>query len=217
MNRSRFPARAVLFDWDGTLLNSYRADSRAYLQMFRELDIDWGMSELERHYSPNWHRVYRAARLPRKMWEKADLLWHRAYEKESPALLPGARRAIRQLAPNFTLAIVTSGNRRRVHQQLRKFNLAAHFAACVCAEDASRRKPHPAPLILALRTLDLPPEACVYVGDSPEDVEMARRAKVRVIGVCGPFPTAARVRAARPDLMLDSVAELPEWMEAIDA
>jgi len=55
----------------------------------------------------------------------------------------------------------------------------------------------------------LDPAACVYVGDSPEDLEMARRAGVRAIGVLGPFPTEARLRAAKPDLLLDSVTDLP--------
>jgi HAD superfamily hydrolase (TIGR01509 family) len=181
--------------------------------MFRAMGISWGMPELERHYSPNWHHVYRAAKLPRAKWDEADRLWHKAYEKESPGLLPGARNVIRRLARRVTLGIVTSGTRWRVHQQLRDFNLAADFSVCVCAEDASRRKPHPAPLNLALRRLKLPPEECVYVGDSPQDIEMSRRARVRVIGVRGPFPTAAKVLAARPDLMLDSIAELPDWIE----
>lgn len=181
--------------------------------MFHAMGIEWGMAELERHYSPNWHHVYRAAKLPRAMWDEADRLWHKAYEKESPRLLPGARNVIRRLARRVTLGIVTSGTRWRVREQLRGFNLAVHFSACVCAEDASRRKPHPAPLNLALRRLKLPPDQCVYVGDSPEDIEMARRARVRAIGVRGPFPTAARVLVARPDLMLDSIAELPDWIE----
>jgi phosphoglycolate phosphatase-like HAD superfamily hydrolase len=55
----------------------------------------------------------------------------------------------------------------------------------------------------------LDPAACVYVGDSPEDLEMARRAGVRPIAVLGPFPTEARLRAANPDLLLNSITELP--------
>ncbi|HUJ83475.1 MAG TPA: HAD family hydrolase [Candidatus Acidoferrales bacterium] len=209
MTPRRFPARAILLDWDGTILNSYAADSRAYLQMFRALGINWGLRELARHYSPNWHNVYRAAKVPRHAWEDADRLWYEAYDKESPELLAGARAAIERMAKSFTLGVVTSGNRRRVHKQLRDFRLDVHFAVCVCAEDAAHRKPHPAPLKLALQKLKLEPELCIYVGDAPEDVEMARRARVRVFGVCGPFPTAARVRAAKPDAMLASIRELP--------
>lgn len=58
--------RGVLFDWDGTLVDSYAADSSAYLAMFREMGITWGLEELAQHYSPNWYDVYRAADLPKK-------------------------------------------------------------------------------------------------------------------------------------------------------
>jgi len=49
----------------------------------------------------------------------------------------------------------------------------------------------------------------VYVGDTPEDVEMARAAGVRVIAVLGPFPTEKRLRAVKPEILLDGLEELP--------
>jgi HAD superfamily hydrolase (TIGR01509 family) len=216
MKRKQFPVRAVLFDWDGTLLNSYASDTRAYLTMFRALGVDWGVAELARYYSPNWYRVYRAARIPREKWDEADRLWTLAYAKESPALLPGARRIVQTLGRDFDLAIVTSGNRRRVRRQLRNFDLTAYFSACVCNEDVPKKKPHPAPLNLALARLRARPEDCVYVGDTAEDIEMARRAGVRPIGVLGPFPTADRIRAARPDTVLRSIRDLPRYLQALD-
>ena len=216
MKLNRFSARAVLFDWDGTLLNSYAADVRAYLSMFRALEIKWTERDLAVHYSPNWYRVYRAALLPRSQWTEADRLWARAYQLERPPLLPGARHAVRLLAKKFDLGIVTSGNRARVRRQLREFRLADYFSACVCSEDAPKKKPHPAPLQLALKRLRYSPEQCVYVGDTAEDIEMARRAGVRAIGVLGPFPTAARIRAAKPEILLDSVRDLPHHLLAAD-
>ena len=212
MKIAQFPTRAVLFDWDGTLLNSYQADLRAYLAMFHALGINWTERELGQHYSPNWLRVYRAAQLPRSQWLEADRLWMRAYKLENPPLLAGARRVIRLLAEKYRLGIVTSGTRSRVRRQLRQLDLAGYFSACVCSEDAAKRKPHPAPLELALRRLRRDPEHCVYVGDTAEDIEMARRAGVRAIGVLGPFPTAARLRAAKPEVLLRSVQELPQYL-----
>jgi HAD superfamily hydrolase (TIGR01549 family) len=209
---AQFSTRAVLFDWDGTLLNSYEADLRAYLSMFHALGINWTERELARHYSPNWLRVYRAALLPPSKWREADRLWTRAYKLENPPLLAGARSVVRRLAQEFDLGIVTSGNRPRVRRQLRQLELASYFSACVCSEDTSRRKPHPAPLQLALKRLRRAPEHCVYVGDTAEDIEMARRAGVRAIGVLGPFPTAVRLRAAKPEVLLHSVQELPQYL-----
>lgn len=212
MTRVIFHTRIVLLDWDGTLLDSYAADSRAYLAMFRALEIKWGVRELERHYSPDWYRLYRAARVPRSKWRQADLLWRAAYRAERPRLLPGARTVVRALARKYRLALVTGGSRGRVRQQVREFGLAEYFSACVCSEDALRKKPNPAPLLLALKRLHARPEECVYVGDAPEDIEMARRARVRAIGVLGPFPTADRIRAAKPELLLHSIRELPSHL-----
>jgi pyrophosphatase PpaX len=214
--------RGVLFDWDGTLLNSYAADSAAYLAMFRALEVPWGRAELEANYSPNWYRVYRAAKIPRAKWNLADRLWRLNYAKQAPRLLPGARRVLSQLSRRHALGLVTSGDRDRVHRQLRDFRLLKRFAARVCSGDTRCRKPHPAPLRLALRHMDLRPAETVYVGDSPEDLEMARRAGVRAaIAVLGPFPTEKRLRAAKPDLLLDSIEELPaalsRMQEAVDS
>jgi HAD superfamily hydrolase (TIGR01509 family) len=202
--------RGVLFDWDGTLLNSYAADTAAYLAMFREMQIPWGLAELERHYSPNWYNVYRAAKIPRAKWEAADKSWRVNYARHRPKLLPGARRVVALLARRHALGLVTSGDRDRVHRQLREFRLWNQFAARICSEDTRFRKPHPAPLRLALRYMNLRARECVYVGDSPEDLEMARSAGVRAaIAILGPFPTEKRLRAAKPDVLLESITELP--------
>lgn len=208
MNRTT-STECILFDWDGTLLDSFQADARAYEHMFAALGMSWSMEELKRHYSPNWHRVYRAARLPRAKWEEADRLWMQGYKKQRPEMQPGALRALRMLERRFTLALVSSGSRARVRRQLREHNVAAIFRAKVCSEDAPRRKPHPAPLQMALDRLRLAPEVCVYVGDAPEDIEMAHRAGVRGIGVLGGSPVPQRLRAASPDAMIETIKELP--------
>ena len=93
---------------------------------------------------------------------------------------------------------------------MREFRLTTLFGARVCGGDTAQRKPHPAPLQLALRRMRLDPRVCVYVGDSPEDLQMARRAGVRAIGVLGPFPTEKRLRAEQPELLLENLARLPQ-------
>jgi HAD superfamily hydrolase (TIGR01549 family) len=207
--------QGVLFDWDGTLIDSYSADSSAYLAMFREMGIPWGLEELARHYSPNWYRVYRAAKLPRARWDDADRAWRKQYRKHSPQLIAGARQVLARLGRAHYLGLVTSGDRDRVMRQLRAFRLTRLFGARVCSGDTPEKKPHPAPLRLALEQLRLEPSACVYVGDSPEDLQMAKRAGVRAIAVLGPFPTEKRLRAARPEFLLESIRELPDALHSL--
>lgn len=208
--------RGVLFDWDGTLVDSYHADTSAYLAMFHEMGIAWGIGELEKHYSPNWYQVYRAAKLPRKFWNEADRAWRRHYAEHRPQLISGVRRVLEAVGRKHALGLVTSGDRDRVLRQLREFRLTRLFSARVCSGDTLRKKPHPAPLRLALRQMELEAKCCVYVGDAPQDVEMARRAGVLAVGVLGPFPTEKRLRAARPEFLIRSLEELPEVLRRLN-
>jgi len=207
------PTKCVLFDWDGTLLDSFDADAQAYFRMFEALGMSWSMEELKRHYSPNWHKVYRAARLPKAKWEQADRLWMRFYRKHQPEMQPGALGVLRTLEKRFTLALVSSGSRARVRRQLREHKVAGMFRAKVCSEDAPRRKPHPAPLRMALDRLRIAPEICVYVGDAPEDIQMAHRAGMRAIGVLAGSPVPERLRAASPDAMIETIRQLPALLK----
>ncbi|HEY1866424.1 MAG TPA: HAD family hydrolase [Candidatus Acidoferrales bacterium] len=206
---TQVPSRAVIFDWDGTLLNSFQADVRAYLQMFGALGIAWGLAELTRHYSPDWHNVYRAAKLPTECWGEADRLWRHFYRAQRPVLQPGARSVVQELSRKYRLALVTSGSGGRVRAQLRAFAFTALFPVCVFGDEAPRRKPHPAPLLIAMRRLGVEPTACVYIGDAPEDVKMARRAGVPSVGVLAHSPVPDRLRASRPGALISRITELP--------
>ncbi len=205
----------VLFDWDGTLLNSYHADSQAYLGMFRELGVGWGLAELEQHYSPDWYAVYRAANIPETRWDEANRVWRAHYAKHPSKLMGPARRVLAQLSKRHRLGLVSSGDRDRVSRQLREFGLTRVFRSRVLGGDTPEKKPHPAPLLKALREMKAEARNCVYVGDTPEDVEMARAAGVRAIAVLGPFPTEKRLRAARPEILLEGLEELPGVLREI--
>jgi pyrophosphatase PpaX len=209
------PLAGVLFDWDGTLIDSYHADSQAYLAMFQELGVPWGLPELEQHYSPDWYAVYRAAGIPNTRWEEADTLWRAHYALYRPKLMPGARRILGHLAHRHRLGLVTSGDRHRVVRQLREYRLAQIFHAYVCGGDTARKKPHPEPLLRALNEMKLSPRECVYVGDTPEDLQMARGAGVCAIAVLGPFPTEKKLRAEKPQFLLKNLEELPNLLRSL--
>lgn len=207
----------VLFDWDGTLLDSYHADSQAFLAMFRAMGVNWGLAELEQHYSPDWYAVYRAARIPEEHWEEADRVWRAFYAKHPSKLMPATRKVLAQLRRRHKLGLVSSGDRDRVSWQLRHFRLTRVFRTRVLGGDTQEKKPHPAPLFKALKEIKAEAPHCVYVGDTPEDVEMARAAGVRPIAVLGPFPTEKRLRAVRPEILLNGLEELPKLLRELYA
>ena len=205
----------VLFDWDGTLLDSYHADSQAYLAMFRAMGVAWGLPELERHYSPDWYAVYRAAKIPEKRWSEADRVWREFYAKHPSKLMAATRRVLAQLNRRHKLGLVSSGDRDRVSRQLSEFRLTRVFRTRVLGGDTQEKKPHPAPLLKALKEMKADPRDCVYVGDTPEDVEMARAAGVRAIAVLGPFPTEKRLRAVKPEVLLEGLEKLPQVLREL--
>jgi phosphoglycolate phosphatase len=198
---------AVLFDWDGTLADSAEASFRCYVRLFSGYGIAFDRAVFGETYSPEWHRTYERLGLDRECWSEADSRWLAYYEEEVTHPLPGAVDAIERLAEaGLALAVVTSGSRSRVERELERFGLARRFAAVVCAEDSVRRKPFPDPLELGLERLSIPAARAACVGDSPEDVEMARAAGVLSVAVPGAFPNREALRCARPDL----------WAERLD-
>ena len=66
-----------------------------------------------------------------------------------------------------------------------------------------------------MQQMELEPACCAYIGDAPQDVDMARRAGVLAIGVLGPFPTERRLRAARPEFLIGSLKELPAVLKRL--
>jgi phosphoglycolate phosphatase-like HAD superfamily hydrolase len=92
--------------------------------------------------------------------------------------------------------------------------VASFFETLVCAEDIRHRKPHPEGLLIALDRLRLMPEAVAYVGDSPEDVEMARAAGVFAVGIPGAFPNRQALSDSRPDLLVPSLQEAVKALAA---
>jgi HAD superfamily hydrolase (TIGR01549 family) len=198
--------RAVLFDWDGTLLNSAESSFRVYVRLFTSFGLAFDRAHFEQTYSPNWYRTYSAVGLPESRWAEADDTWVRFYAEEETPLMSGALEALTRLREaGLLVGLVTSGGRERVARDLASLDVHAFFRTVVCSEDAARKKPHPEALLLALERLVVAPPEAAYVGDSPEDVEMARAAGVYSVGVPGGFPNRAALEAAAPDLFASDV------------
>jgi phosphoglycolate phosphatase len=200
--------RAVLFDWDGTLVDSAERTFACYRQVFSAFGIAFDHGAFERTYSPDWYRTYEMVGLRREHWNEADARWIACYEREASRLLPGAREALSRLsARGLALGLVSSGDGARVRRELDALSLAPLFGAVVCGGETARRKPDPEPLLVALDRLSLPPAEAAYVGDSPEDVTMAKAAGAFSVGVPGGFPNRDALAASAPALLAPSLEE----------
>ena len=199
----------LLFDWDGTLVDSAQLGLVAFEKTFDELGVPFAHAVYEATYSPNWYSTYEALGLPREHWQTADELWIRHYGERSAPLIEAVGETLLSLRDKgYQLAIVTSGSRSRVAREVGQCVLKDAFAAIICNEDIVNKKPHPEGLELAMRGMNVAPSQCAYVGDAPEDIEMGRRGNVMTIGVRSGYPSSARVLSANPDLYVERLSEL---------
>jgi HAD superfamily hydrolase (TIGR01509 family) len=195
--------QAVLFDWDGTLLDSAETTYRCYRRLFENFGIDFTREVFTRTYAPDWYRTYEGIGLSRERWSEADARWLEIYAEEKSELVEGARDALTRIAAaGLRAGLVTSGSRARVEPELARHGIVDLFSAVVCGEDAQNKKPHPEALHEGLGRIGIAAEEAAYVGDSPEDVRMARAAGVYVVGVEGGFPNREALRDSGPDVLV---------------
>lgn len=208
MNRNH-SIKALLFDWDGTLVDSAHLGLAAFEKTFSELGVVFAHDIYEAKYSPNWYSTYEALGLPKELWQTADDLWLRHYGEQSAQLIEGVGETLLSLSGRgYQLGIVSSGSRSRVGREVQQSVLKDAFSVIICNEDIINKKPDPEGLELAMREISVAPSQCAYIGDAPEDIEMGRRGNVLTVGVRSTYPSSARVPNANPDLYLERISDL---------
>ena len=213
------PARSIatlLFDWDGTLVDSALLGLAAFRKTFAELGIEFSDEIYEAAYSPNWYSIYQALGLPQPQWQRADSLWMKHYGLQPAEPVRHAKETISELHQRgYCLGVVSSGTESRVLREIEHAGLSGKFQVVVCNEHIVQKKPHPEGLEIALQKLGCAKDECGYVGDAPEDIEMGKRAKVLTIGVKSSYPTSVRLMAADPDIYIGSVEQLLDHFPAL--
>jgi HAD superfamily hydrolase (TIGR01549 family) len=209
MSKSLAAINTLIFDWDGTLVDSAHLGLAAYEKAFAELDFAFSQEAYAANYSPNWYTVYERLGLPQEKWEKADELWRRHYATQTAELVDGAGDVLMELRRrNYRLGVVTSGNEDRVSQEIEEASLPEIFDVVICAEHIANQKPHPEGLEIALNRLGCASEQAAYIGDAPEDILMGKHANVLTIGVRSNYPCSSRLLKADPDLYLERISDL---------
>jgi HAD superfamily hydrolase (TIGR01549 family) len=202
--------RALIFDLDGTLLDSFSSHWKLFKATFEKFNIKVTEEEYQKTYSPDWYQVYRAVGLPKESWELADSYWLKAAEELDPKLFPGAYEVLSELKERFKLGLVTSGSRVRVSRDLRRTGIFKFFQVVIAGDDVQEPKPSPQGLQLALNSLRVKNEHAIYVGDTVEDSMMAKSANVRFIGVASAF---ASLPPDREYPLINSIEEILQILE----
>ena len=218
----RTPPYALLFDLDGTLVDSLDLILTCFRHAFRthvgtvppdeELIAGIGtplVAQLSEFVSDTAMR-------------DAMVSTYRSYQLEHHDRLirhfDGARETLQLLHQRgHAMAIVTSKAELLAERALEFAGLAEFMDAVIGVESCDRHKPHPEPVHVALRALDARTHDAIFVGDSPHDITSGNAAGViTVAALWGPF-TRATLEAARPAHVIEHIRELPELVSNLSA
>lgn len=211
------PAKAVLFDIDGTLVDSVGA----YIEVARGAAGTFGFDVTEEH-------VHRALATGSNFWKGVvppgrrdedaivkELSMHAAREwprvlKEFGKLFAGLAETLDALkALGIKLGIV-SGARPEVLELLGAEGLLDRFEVIILGSDVTKGKPDPEGILKCMSLLNVSPAETIYVGDAPVDIQASRAAGVRVVGVLSGVGDSAMLSTHWPDRLVSSHVKLPD-------
>ena len=208
--------RAVLFDWDGTLVDTLGYMWEATEVVTRRYGLAVDEARYRAEFTPDWRRLYRRFGMREEEIERAGELWWSAYRgHREGALLPGARKAVTRLrTAGYLTGLVTAGHRQNIEHQLERHRMEVLFPVRVFGDELAEAKPHPEPLRRALRELGLADTAAeaAYVGDSFDDIRMAMAVGAQPIGIISVLANDDALRSAGA---VDVAGSVGEWVDRL--
>jgi phosphoglycolate phosphatase len=213
--RKKYPL--IVFDWDGTLMDSTAGITLAIQEAARDMGLPVPAREVASHViGLGLYDSLRGAvpSLPIERYKDFVELYRKHFhaQQETMALFPGVTEMLEELrAREHRLAVATGKSRRGLEHALQATGLGVYFAATRCADETSP-KPHPAMLLELMRESGFEAHELLMVGDTSHDLGMAQSAGVDAVAVgYGAHPLES-LSAWKPLASVNSVEELRQWL-----
>ena len=206
---------AVLFDNDGTLVDTYDLILASFRHCTREvLGVELSENELMSNQSqPLDVQMTHLSDDPetRRLLLDSYRAHNHAHHDAAISAFPGVREGLARLADaGISLGVVTSKTHWLAQRGCKILGLDGFFSALVGREDTARHKPDPEPVAYGATLLGIDPRRCVYAGDSPFDVQAGRAAHAATIAVSWGSFSRERLEAEHPDAICDTFDELAD-------
>jgi len=207
------PPFAVLFDWDGVVVDS----SAHHLLSWERLADEIGREMTEEMFKESFGQINRVI-IPdvfgwssdpdeiEQLGARKEHLYRMIVKEKGLEPLPGARKLVESLEQHGIPRIVgTSSEKKNIHTALEVMNMEGAFGGVVASEDVEKGKPDPEVFLKAAKLAGCPPDRCVVLEDSHHGLKAASAGGMKSVGVLTTHP---REKLGNPDLFVDSLSEL---------
>ena len=209
--KHRAPARAVIWDVDGTLIDSGALHFESWQETLRAEAFELTHALFHATFGQRNDAVLRTFLGPDvgdadvdRISRTKEALYREMLRERGIRVLPGVREWLDHLYQGgWRQAIASSAPHANLEVIVDILELGRYFGAIVSGDDVAHGKPDPEIFLLAARRLDVEPVRCVVIEDAPAGVEGARRAGMHSVGVLFAHDALAA------DLVTPSLADLP--------
>lgn len=207
----------VIFDWDGTLIDSEANIVQCMQWMINDLNLpERTASQLSNIIGLGLYEALNTLFPEHDTDAYQEMVERYRYHflSSDPSMpFPGAEDVLSHLANNrYLLAVATGKGRRGLDKALDNTGFRQWFHATRCA-DETRSKPHPQMLEEILDELGVEPQRAVMIGDTEYDLQMAKNAGVHAIGVSYGVHDVDRLQQCEPLLVIDEIRTLLNWLD----
>ncbi|OGE75214.1 MAG: hypothetical protein A3I07_00180 [Candidatus Doudnabacteria bacterium RIFCSPLOWO2_02_FULL_42_9] len=176
--------KAVIFDIDGVLLNSIKSNAVFFERVFKHLGIRYSQKEyIDRNFWTMWNIIKYFTK--EKSNSKIHKIWDFArkfpYPHNKVTIPKDAKIALKSLSKKYKLGVVTARQKLGVGPVLKRYGYDKFISTKVAFEDYKNPKPHPEPLLIALKKMKVKANEAIYVGDMESDVLCATAAGVKSV------------------------------------
>lgn len=207
MNRN---IRTILFDLDGTLINTNELIIESFIHTFNHYGLNFSNEEIITFNGPPLRETFQSIDQERaeemiKTYREHNLFHHDDYVTPFPNVL----ETVKELDHHgYALGIVTTKMRKSVEKGLAITGIKPYFKTIITLDDVSHAKPHPEPVIKAMKELKGEPKSTLMIGDNSYDIEAGHNAGVQTAGVAWAQRGEAYLKQYKPTYMLNDMKDL---------
>ncbi len=211
---------AVIFDFDGVLIDSYNDHADAFLIAGKKFGLNFDKNKIFKSFGISAKEIVKSfyPNLKESFLEKfvreKKKIYRKIVRERGIRLNHGAKDILRFLKKkNLKIAISSSASKKNILLALEKNKIRNFFDAIIAAEDTKKHKPNPDPLLKTAKKIKVDPKTCFYIGDSIYEMIAAKRAKMKAIGLLTGIYKRKDLEKYKPVFLANNLKEIKNFFK----